>query len=416
MLTYKKYFPLYESAGPNKHLTHLEELILTDQKDGAVRAINYLEALTEILDSNTPRAVNATVKYDGAPAVILGTDPNGNFFVGSKSVFNKVPKINYSVDDIKTNHAEAPGLVDKLVQTFTHFRNLRFDSAYQGDFLFDDEIKEVHDIDGIQHVIFKPNTIAYAVPIDSEEGQKILNSKIGVVFHTEYDITLDQEGYVRFSTKKFGVDVAGLDPGPNVYVKDAYFENDAGYVTLTDEEAQNVTSLIGIAKQHVSKIDFNKVTEKLLSNLNTYINTEIRTGEFLNDTANSFERFVQWFTGRIDKQIEKLKSDAGRAKAAQNKEQLLSLIQDASGDIYSVFEFQKAIKQCKDIFIQKYNNMMREVGMKNYLFADNGDLVVTDPEGYVAIDATGNAVKFVDRLEFSRANFAIDKDSKFKKN
>jgi len=50
------------------------------------------------------------------------------------------------------------------------------------------------------------------------------------------------------------------------------------------------------------------------------------------------------------------------------------------------------------------------------LFTANGDLVVTDPEGYVAIDTTGNAVKFVDRLEFSRANFAIDKDSKFKKN
>ena len=416
MLAYKKYFLLYEAAGPNKHLTHLEELILTDKNDGAVRAINYLEALTQILDSDTPRAVNSTVKYDGAPAVILGSDPNGKFFVGSKSVFNKIPKINYSVDDIKRNHAEAPGLVDKLAQTFVHFKNLRFNSVYQGDFLFDDEIKEINDIDGVQHVIFKPNTIVYAVPVASEEGQKILNSQIGVVFHTEYDVTLDQEGYVRFSTKKFGVDVTNLDPGPGVYVKDAYFESDAGYITLTDEETKNVNFLMGLARQQLLRIDFNKVTEKLLSNLNTYINTEIRLGEFLADTATSFERFVQWFTGRIDKQIEKLKSDTGRAKAAQNKEQLLSLIQDASEDIYSVFEFQKAIKQCKDIFIQKYNNMMREVSMKNYLFDTNGDLVVTDPEGYVAIDATGNAVKFVDRLEFSRANFAIDKDSKFKKN
>jgi hypothetical protein len=416
MLTYKKYFPLYEAAGPNKHLTHLEELILTDQKDGAVRAINYLEALTEILDSNTPRAVNATVKYDGAPAVILGADPNGKFFVGSKSVFNKIPKMNYSVNDIKRNHAAAPGLVDKLVQTFLHFKNLRFDSAYQGDFLFDDEIKEVNDIDGEEHVIFKPNTIVYAVPTASEEGQRILNSQIGVVFHTEYDATLDQEGYVRFSTKKFGVDVTNLNPGPRVYVKDAYFENDAGYITLTDEETKNVNFLIGVARENLLSMDFNKLTDKLLANLNTYINTEIRTGEFLSDTAASFERFVQWFTGRIDKKIATLKSSTGQEKALKNKEQLLSLIQDASQDIYTVFEFQKAVKQCKDIFIQKYNNMMREVGMKNYLFSPNGDLVVTDPEGYVAIDATGNAVKFVDRLEFSRANFAIDKDSKFKKN
>ena len=136
----------------------------------------------------------------------------------------------------------------------------------------------------------------------------------------------------------------------------------------------------------------------------------------MTDTAVSFQRFVEWFTGRIDKRIAKLKSPGGQEKAAKNKEQLLSLIQDASQDIYAVFEFQKAIKQCKDIFIQKYNNMMREVSMKNYLFDQNGDLVVTDPEGYVAIDIIGNAVKFVDRLEFSRANFAIDPDSKFKKN
>jgi hypothetical protein len=415
MLTFEKYFPLYEVAGPNKHLTHLEELILTNQKDGGMRALNYLQALTEILDSRTPRAVNTTVKYDGAPAVIMGADPNGKFFVGSKSVFNKIPKINYSIDDIKRNHAEAPGLVDKLVQTFVHFKNLRFNSAYQGDFLFDDEIKEINDIDGVQHVIFKPNTIVYAVPTNSEEGQKILNAKIGIVFHTEYDISLDQEGYIRFSTKKFGVDVTNLDPGSGVYVKDAYFENDAGYITLTDEETKNINFLMGSARENLLSIDFNKVTDQLLANLNTYINTEIREGEFLTDTAVSFQRFVEWFTGRIDKRIAKLKSPGGQEKAAKNKEQLLSLIQDASQDIFTVFEFQKAVKQCKDIFIQKYNNMMREVGLKNYLFSDNGDLIVTDPEGYVAIDATGNAVKFVDRLEFSRANFAIDPDNKFKK-
>ena len=102
--------------------------------------------------------------------------------------------------------------------------------------------------------------------------------------------------------------------------------------------------------------------------------------------------------------------------ATKTKEIALSNIDKISDDIISLFEFQKAIKQAKDIFIQKYNNMMRGVKMKHYLFDNNGDLVVTNPEGYVAIDVTGNAIKFVDRLEFSRANFAIDKDSKFKKN
>jgi len=416
MLEYKDYFPLYEAAGPNKHLTHLEELILTNGKEGATRAIQYLQALTEVLDSGTPKAVNTTVKYDGAPAVIVGVDPNGNFFVGSKSVFAKVPKMNYSINDIKQNHSHAPGLVDKLIQTFVHFKGVNFNSTYQGDFLFDDEIKELNTIDGEEHVIFKPNTIVYAVPTNSEEGQKIVKAKVGVVFHTEYDVNLDEQGVPRFTTKKFGVDVTNINPGPDVYVKDAYFESDAGYVTLTDEETNLVTSYINSANQALSNIDFDAASEKMLSNINTYINTEIRGGDFLGDSAVSFQKFVEWFTGRIDKQISTLKSDAGIARATKAKDTLLSLVEVAKEDILNIFEFQKAIKQAKDIFIQKYNNMMQGVNMKHYLFEPNGDLVVTEPEGYVAIDATGNAVKFVDRLEFSRANFAIDTDSKFKKN
>ena len=219
MILFEQYFKLYEEAGPNKHLTHLEELVLTDKRDGAQRAINYLNALSEVLDSNTPKAVNSTVKYDGAPAVVIGRDPDGKFFVGSKSVFNADPKLNYSVKDIKVNHAAAPGLVDKLVQTFVHFKDANINGVYQGDFLFDDEIKNVTTIDGVEHVTFKPNTIVYAVPTESEEGQDILNSSIGVVFHTEYDVQKDEEGKLRFSTKKFGVDVSTLDPGPRVYVR-----------------------------------------------------------------------------------------------------------------------------------------------------------------------------------------------------
>jgi len=123
MILFQQYFKLYEDSGPNKHLTHLEELVLTNKREGANRAISYLSALSEVLDSNTEKAINTTVKYDGAPAVVVGIDPNGKFFVGSKSVFNAEPKLNYSIKDIKINHAAAPGLIDKLVQTFVHFKD-----------------------------------------------------------------------------------------------------------------------------------------------------------------------------------------------------------------------------------------------------------------------------------------------------
>ena len=415
MILFEQYFKLYEDAGPNKHLTHLEELVLTNKREGATRAISYLNALSEVLDSNTTKAVNTTVKYDGAPAVVVGRDPEGKFFVGSKSVFNAEPKLNYSIKDIKINHAAAPGLIDKLVQTFVHFKDANINGVYQGDFLFDNEIKKIENIDGKEHVTFKPNTIVYAVPTDSDEGQDILNSTIGVVFHTEYDVQLDNEGKPRFSTKKFGVDVSSLDPGPKVYVKDAYFENDSGYVTLTDEESDIVRGLVLKSSKLIDEINFDSIDDQIYLGLNTYINTEIRQGEFLKDTDVSLQQFVEWVEGRLNRKIESLKSERGKEKATQSKEKIMSLVNAAKKDIANLLELQVLIKQGKDIFIQKYNNIMKGVAMKHYLFDSNGDLVVTDPEGYVAIDATGSAIKFVDRLEFSRANFALSSDQKFKK-
>lgn len=415
MILFEQYFKLYEDAGPNKHLTHLEELILTNKKDGANRAISYLTALSEVLDSDTERAINTTVKYDGAPAVVVGRDPEGRFFVGSKSVFNTDPKLNYSIKDIKINHAAAPGLVDKLIQTFVHFKDANIDGVYQGDFLFDNEIKKTDVIDGVEHVTFKPNTILYAVPTDSKEGQDILNSNIGIVFHTEYDVQLDDQGKPRFNTKKFGVDVSTLDPGPKVFVKDAYFENDAGFVTLTDEESDVVRGVILKSTRLVDEINFDGIDDRIYVGLNTYINTEIRQGEFLNDEDVSYQQFIEWVESRLDRKIDSLKSDRGKQKATQAKEQMLEVISSAKEDIIKLLSLQVLIKQGKDIFIQKYNNMMKGVSMKHYLFDTNGDLVVTEPEGYVAIDATGSAIKFVDRLEFSKANFSISPDQKFKK-
>lgn len=414
MILFEKYFKLTEAAGPNKHLTHLEELVLTHRKDGADRALAYLTAMTDILDSDTERAVDATVKYDGAPAVVIGKDPSGKFFVGSKSVFNKIPKVNYSIEDIKANHSAAPGLVDKLIQTFINFKDSNIDSVYQGDFLFDNDIKKTQMIDGREHVVFKPNTIVYAVPSDSEEGRQIINAKIGVVFHTEYNVDADEEGNLRFNTKQFGVNVSNIRVDRDVYIKDAFFESDAGTITLTDDETRLMNNIIDTGIELSNSINYD-IADSIYTGLNTYLNTEIRQGEFIKDSKVSFQQFVEWLTGKLDKKIDSLKSEAGKAKATAAKNEMLTAIDIAKENIVKMFNLQNIIKRGKDIIIGKYNSIMRGVQLKHYLFADNGDLVVTDPEGYVAVDQTGNAIKFVDRLEFSKANFSVDKSAKFAK-
>ena len=86
----------------NTHLEHLEDDIINNGYAGGQNAIAFLEALNGMLSGNSSSRVNVSVKWDGAPAIVCGPSPeNGKFFVGTKSVFNKNPKVNYNIADIR---------------------------------------------------------------------------------------------------------------------------------------------------------------------------------------------------------------------------------------------------------------------------------------------------------------------------
>ena len=126
---------------PNKHLEHPEDTIF----DGRRVA---LKAITEMITCKT-----VGIKWDGAPAVVFGTNPaNGKFFVGTKSVFNKkIPKINYSFNDIETNHK---GDVADILRLLFHFAP-RVDSIIQADWI---------GVGGSHS--YTPNTLEYRFPTE----------------------------------------------------------------------------------------------------------------------------------------------------------------------------------------------------------------------------------------------------------
>ena len=385
----------------NTHLTHLEELVLTQGERGYEMARAFLLELLETLKGNSNSHVQTSVKWDGAPAMFVGVNPeNGKFFVGTKSIFNKVPKINYTEEDIIENHGHAPGLVDKLTKALKYLPSLGIKNILQGDFMFDDEMLDVVNIGGEPHYRFKPNTIVYAVPVNSDLGQEIGRSKFGIVFHTTYE-SLD-------SGASFGADVSGLRRVPGIWFDDAFFTDDTGTVTLTENEERKVISLVEEADSVNGKIDYNNLPSDFL---NIYINSEIKTGQFLESPEASFVGFKNWYSGRIEKRIGGLKSEKGRLRANEKWKQDLQLFDSKREDILNLFRVSRLLFEAKNVFIEKYNNAVYNT--KHFVDDGSGDLVVTNPEGYVAVDHEGNGVKFVDRLEFSRANFMIDKSAKF---
>ena len=403
---------LLKEGAANTHLTHLEELVLTQGPAGFSMARDFLLQLLETLKGNAESSIQTSVKWDGAPAIFAGINPeNGKFFVGTKSIFNKVPKINYTEDDIIQNHGHAPGLVDKLTRALEHLPKLGITNILQGDFMFDDTMLEVTEIDGEPHYRFKPNTIVYAVPVNSELGRKIGQSEFGIVFHTTYD-SLD-------SGASFGADISNLNQAPGIWFDDAFFTDDTGTVTLTEDEEREILSLVERAEGVNEQIDYNNIPSALL---NIYINSEIRAGQFIEDPVRSFDGFKNWYIQRESKKISpealvKMRTDAGRrGRIARVKNKIQQTLQSFDSksrkeDILNLLRVSRLLFEAKNIFIEKYNNAVYNT--KHFVDDGSGDLVASNPEGYVAVDREGNGVKFVDRLEFSRANFMIDKGDKF---
>ena len=134
----------------NTHLEHLEDSILLDGKQGAADAFKFLDLLGKTFSGSSNSSFKITTKWDGAPAILCGIYPGTNqFFVGTKSVFNKEAKVNFTDEDIDRNHGHAPGLVEKLKAALKYFPDLGIKGVAQGDLLFTDD-KKKEQIDGKQ--------------------------------------------------------------------------------------------------------------------------------------------------------------------------------------------------------------------------------------------------------------------------
>ena len=395
----------------NTHLEHLEDLIFNDGLPGGQQAINYLHSFHEMLKGSAKTKFNLTTKWDGAPAVFVGTDPaDGKFFVGTKSIFNKRdPLVNKSIEDIKANH-EAEGLQEKLISAFTHLQKLNFKGkVIQGDLLFTDDSITDANIKGQDFIVFKPNTIIYAIPKDSELAKNILRAKIGVVFHTEY-----VGGPTLADTNaKFGFDASTLGNNPDVWYRDAIIRDYSGQVTFTQDESDKMSELINNADNNlksVKDLDFlknNEFGEDLRKRIKTSVNVIMKelTG-FEQDPKVFAERFIAEYKGFMKKAIDKLSKPENQVKKTQLMLDGIKFLEDNQEQIEKAYIVYLDLIKAKEMIINKLTNIKQ---IDTFVQNAEGDYDVTGEEGFVAVDRIGNAIKLVDRLDFSVKNFGTGK-------
>ena len=394
----------------NTHLEHLEDDILNQGKQGGFNSIAFLKELGDML-SRPQSNVRVTTKWDGAPAIICGTDPvSKQFFVGTKSVFAKTaPKIIYSEADADRIYGDSQ-LAQKLKDSFKYLSKLKdkIPGVLQGDLLFTDD-KDSRLVNNEQCVTFQPNTIVYAVPADSDIGKRVKTAKLGIVFHTSYS----GGPSLRNMSPSFGVDISKMRKNPNVMVFSSDFTDATGASTLSASELSAYTAqirkTIGSLKQASSFLNILGETGEgkfLLSTLfKQFFNRYIREGKSITNTQKVASDFSIYYKELLDKEIQSKKTAKTQDKYRTIQANGLKFLKDNKRSVYFTVASYINLQQAKSIIVKKLEKVKT---LGTFLRTESG-YKVTAPEGFVAI-RSGKALKLVDRLEFSRANFTATKN------
>jgi hypothetical protein len=403
MINYQDY--LTESKeGKNLHLEHLEDEVLNGGVSGTRGAISFLQSLRDMLAGHaTGKSVNLTTKWDGAPAIFAGINPeNDKFFVGTKGVFAQNAKLNYTDADIDKNHP-GEGLNAKLKIALRYLPELGISGVLQGDMMFTSADLKVETIDGKKHVAFQPNTIVYVVPEDTKLAETIRAAKMGIVWHTTYS-----GSNLADMKASFGAEVGGLKQSRNVWFRDASFVDASGTATFTKAETDSISAILSQAGSL-----FRTISARTLNTIATndtykipikaWNNSKVREGKEITNTSQHVAGLIANVEEKLNKSILEAKKSDTRQKREMEKKIVMDFYKSNKNELKKIFDLQNLLVRAKNMVVKKLQQVQDSVG--TYLRTDATGLKVTAPEGFVAIDKIGNAVKLIDRLEFSQANF-----------
>jgi hypothetical protein len=393
-------FSSFITEQKNTHMTHIEDKVLYGGVNGTREAIFALRELRDMLGGEHDG--NVSVKWDGAPAVFAGIDPNdGRFFVAKKGIFNKSPKVYKNDADID---ADTSGdLSTKLKLALQYLPELGIKGVIQGDLLYTQADLKKTKIKGKDYITFHPNTIVYAVPSGTDMARQITSAKIGIVWHTTY------KGSSFESMKaSYGVDVSKFKNSRNVWSQDAMLRDLTKY-TMSKEETDDVNSMLSEAGRIFNRISGTtlrqlEANQDLAKMIETFNNTYVRKGQVIGDTRAHVNKLISHINLKYKKEIDKRKTAKGKGVQQKKLDDILTFFSSTNkASLKSMFDLQKMIVLAK---LKLINILNRLSSVDTFLKTTRG-YRTTGQEGFVAIDKLGgDAVKIVDRMEFSYANFS----------
>lgn len=392
-------------ADKNKHLDHLEDRMILDGRKGAKEAVEILKHMGDFLTGTPGPGVAVTTKWDGAPAIVCGTDPaDGQFFVGTKSVFNKNdPKICKTQADV--NRMYDGVLASKLSTALQYLPQANIKGVLQGDMMFTNDKKEER-INDKTYITFRPNTITYAANPDTPLGKDIKKAQVGIVFHTKYTGETLEDMKASFEVNK-----TDFTTGGPVWAERAEFQDigrvasmDIGEKNKYDSAIRKAQGSITKAGEIFDKIQTGKKTLGVDTEMMKFFNQYVKKGQQIPSVEKAYKEFLYHLGDEYAKAIAKNKTLTAQADKAGKFIVALDFIDSNEANFKMFIAAYMNVQHAKGILVDK----MKKVQSLN-MFVDHGThYEATTPEGFVAITG-GKATKLVDRMEFAKLNFTIPK-------
>jgi hypothetical protein len=394
------------------HLEHVEDVMLHTGSAGIRQSIDFLESVYDfLLGAKTNNRFVTTLKIDGSMALVFGKDPEtGKFFVGTKSVFNKEPKINFTDADIKRNHPQ-PGVQSALSAALKVLKNVPFKSIYQGDLLYRQNELSTSVVHGEKTIVFTPNTLSYGVPAHTPLGKKVKNSKLGIAIHTKYSGPSITE-----LEATLGVNTRDLPKTSDVWLLPTEIDDLTGVAKLTEREQQLIRKALSKVEFFYKKLDKSFIdsvtvsptaeTKPIKRVFAKWYNGVIKAGEKTHDAEELLASLLDYMQAHEGERSAALKTEKGRTKLNAETATTVAHIAQYKKKFLTFLQLYNAMILAKEALLHKLNILNN--GVSTYIKHSGDEYKVTAPEGFVVIKDRDSKhrsfIKLVDRWTFSHQN------------
>lgn len=371
-------FELAEQRQVNKGIAHVEDLVLTNGSAGASQALTALVNLGK--DPST-----ISVKWDGFPALVFGRDNNGQLVLMDKHMYGKVVKGKMSFSTIEAYDRDRGHdrsdlwakerilrvALEKIVPKVAN-------QFWMGDLLWAGKMTPQGD-----SYVFKPNTVEYRVKVNSGLGRQIAFSPAGgIAVHTfipglgQTDVPL--------------VGLKGLAENGGITFLTGEIKNKPRVVVdpkLVQQVQQTIAKHKTAVDQMISRLTAMK-GKSVLSAMSSFITQMLNDNDVHSNIVNRFLAYLNT----------KLSDAAKRTFLGENNSGWLYQPEGAAG-LVGIWSMWLALAQLKASVKQQVDKQLSKSDVQPLI---NG---TTAHEGYVF--GSGSAkLKMIDRLSFSKANFA----------